>query len=108
MYNRHERRKIAKNLGMTKEKMAKENGETVEEITRRMIAAGKQIHQNNKEEVLNAQIKAEAEKEAKILQSLMEPTKDRRGKVLKEGLSYEEAMKMIKHNRQLDMKKQGF
>jgi hypothetical protein len=77
---------------------------TYDELLNRSIIAGKQIHLSNKEAMINQQMKADSEAEAKMIENLMKPTTDRFGKVLSEGLSYEQAMALIQRNRLVDEK----
>jgi hypothetical protein len=87
---------------MSKKNTLQQNKDiTYTELLSRTIAAGKQIYVYNKEENLNKERAADAEKEAKMLENLMKPIFDRRGKILKEGLTYEQAMKIIEENNKL-------
>lgn len=111
MYNKKERKRIAKQLGFTKQSAIDKNKDPNKtrhekycEVLERSINAGKQIHTTNNERVLNDQIKAEAEAEQRQLENMMKPITDKRGKILKEGMTFEEASKIIEDNRNLKNK----
>lgn len=106
MYNRKSRREIAKKLGLSKKETLRKNPEmTYEDVCRRSMEAGKQIELANKEMALNAQIKADAEKEGKIIENLMKPIIDKYGKIIKEGLTYDQAINLVKENKRIQDEK---
>jgi len=65
------------------------------EIRNKKRKAGQQIHLTNVQESENARIQAEAEREAKIMQSLVE-----------QGKTEEEAIARVKANRELQEKRE--
>ena len=72
-YNRKQRKALEKKLGFTKKKFLADNPDmTEQDYYRRKAAAGKQIYLQNREAVLNEQMKQEAELEAKKAQQKLE------------------------------------
>jgi hypothetical protein len=59
MYNRQQRRKIEKNLGLTKE-YSKKSEKEKSEIRHERIEKGKQIHAKNTQEIRDRQAEADA------------------------------------------------
>ena len=86
MNNHKERRELEKKLGLLK-KFKNMSFEQQEEIRQRKIAAGKQIHLNNVQELENRNVQIEAEAYASNLQMWMNS-----------GMTYEEADEMAKKN----------
>lgn len=106
MYNRKQRRKIAKNLGLSKKETLRKNPDlTYEELTIKSMEAGKQIEIANREEIINAQIKAEAEAEARQIENFMKPILDKKGNVIKEGMTYEQAAAIVAENKRIKEKR---
>ena len=93
MYNRKQRRKIEKELGLLKE-FKKLSPEGKKEVQKRKRDAGIQIHLKNVQERNHNLEMASAEREAKMIQSLIES-----------GKSEEEVMRMIENNRRVQEKK---
>lgn len=94
MYNRKQRRKIEKELGLLKE-FKKLSPEGKADVQKRKREMGNQIHlKNTQERIHNLEI-ASAEREAKMIQSLIES-----------GKSEEEVMKMIENNRRAQEKRE--
>lgn len=100
-YNRRERKHLEKSLGLKKPASEKERREFVD----RKIKAGKQIHEQYTELVLNAQAKAASEKESEIMKHLMEDTFDKNGNIIRKGLTYDEAKAFIIRNYELERKR---
>ncbi|NBO21783.1 hypothetical protein EBU94_00360 [bacterium] len=93
MHNRRQRRKLEKELGLLKEfKKLSDAGK--KEIQKRKRDAGIQIHLKNVQEANHNLEMANAEREAKFIQSLIES-----------GKSEEEVMRMIENNRRVQEKK---
>jgi hypothetical protein len=86
MNNHKERRELEKKLGLLK-KFKNMSFEQQEDIRQRKIAAGKQIHLNNVQELENRNVQVEADAYAANLQMWM-----------KSGMTYEEADAMAKKN----------
>jgi hypothetical protein len=93
MYNRKQRRKIEKELGLLKE-FKKLSPTAKREVQKRKRDAGIQIHLKNVQETNHNLEMANAEKEAKMIQSLIES-----------GRTEEEVMRMIENNRRVQEKK---
>lgn len=106
MYNRKQRRQIAKSLGLSKKETLSKNPETTYgDILNRSIAAGKQIHSSNKEEMYNQIRKADAEAEARMIENLIAPTLDKYGNVIKEGMTIEQATDIVANNKAIEEKR---
>lgn len=97
-YNRRDRKRVEKSLGLQKPKTKKEQ----EEFRARKLEAGKQIHQQFTENVLNEQEKQAAERESKIMSNLMSDTLDKKGNVIKKGMTYEEAKAFVLRNYEIE------
>lgn len=100
-YNRHERKRIEKALGLKKPTNDKER----REYTTRKIEAGKQLHKQFTEAVLNNQAKAAAEKESEMMKSLMADKLDNKGNIIRKGMTYEEARDFIIRNYEIERKR---
>ena len=100
-YNRHERKRIEKSLGLKKPSNQKER----REYTTRKIEAGKQLHEQFTESVLNAQAKEASEKESEMMKSLMTDKLDNKGNVIRKGMTYEEARDFIIRNYEIKRKR---
>lgn len=94
MYNRKQRRKIEKDLGLLKE-FKKLSPEAKKEVQKRKREMGNQIHLKNVQERNHNLEMADAEREAKILQSL-----------IASGMTEEEAMRVLEKNRQVQEKRE--
>ena len=107
MYNRRSRREIARKLGLSKEKtLQNDKSLTYNDLLKRSIDAGHQIHMSNIEETLNTQRKKAAEDEATQIKHLMEDTLDKNGKILVKGLTYEQALKIVEDNKRIEAARQ--
>jgi menaquinone-dependent protoporphyrinogen IX oxidase len=88
MYNHKQRREMEKNLGLLKEYHRMNEAEKAE-IRKKKREAGNQIHLRNLQEAENARIQAEADRDAVIMQNLIE-----------QGKSHEEAEEHVRKNRE--------
>jgi len=70
MYNRQQRRKIEKNLGLTKE-YSKKSEKEKSEIRHERIEKGKQIHAKNTQEIRDRQAEADALRFQQRINSLL-------------------------------------
>lgn len=89
MYNHKQRREMEKQLGLLKsyQKMSEREKAEVREKKRR---AGEQIHLRNLQEAENQRSQAEADNEAKQIQSWVDA-----------GKTYEEAEAIVRNNREI-------
>lgn len=93
MYNRKNRRETEKQLGFIQDYQNMTEAEKAD-IRHRRREAGRQIHLQNSQNVENARITAEAEKEASLIQSF-----------IKGGMEETEAMRIVEKNRMLKEKR---
>lgn len=87
MYNHKQRREMEKNLGLLKEYQSMSESSKAE-IRKKKREAGNQIHLRNLQEAENARVQAEADRDASIMQKLIE-----------EGKTHEEAEEVVRRNR---------
>lgn len=100
-YNHKERKQIEKNLGLKKP----ENKELLAEYKIRRMTAGKVIHTQYIENMINEQEKADAKKEKDMINDLMRDVCDKNGNIIRKGKSYEEAKAMILRNYEIEQKR---
>jgi uncharacterized protein YpmB len=93
MYNRKNRRETEKQLGFIQDYQNMTEAEKAE-VRQRRREAGRQIHLQNSQNVENARITAEADKEAKLIQSFMDS-----------GMDEAEAKRIVENNRMLTEKR---
>lgn len=93
MYNRQHRRETEKQLGFIQDYQNMTESEKTD-IRHRRREAGRQIHLQNSQNVENARITAEAEKEASLIQSFISG-----------GMEEAEAMRIVEKNRMLKEKR---
>jgi len=60
---------------------------------------------SNKEELYNKQKKEMLEKEEEMIKNLTSPVLDNKGNVIKEGMSQEKAIEIVKRNYEIERKR---
>lgn len=76
------------------------------DLLKRSIEAGKQIEMSNKEESYNKQKKEALKKEEEMIKNLTSPTLDKKGDVIKEGMTQEKAIELVKRNYEITRKRE--
>lgn len=100
-YNHQDRKNLERHLGLKKPT----DKVQLAEYKRRRMEAGKQIHLQFTEDMLNVQEKADAEREAQIIQNMMKDEVDRFGNVIRKGKTYEEAKAVVLKNYEIQKKR---
>ena len=93
MYNRKNRRETEKQLGFIQDYQNMTEAEKAD-VRQRRREAGRQIHLQNSQNVENARITAEADKEAALIQSFISG-----------GMDEAEAKRIVENNRMLKEKR---